>query len=144
MSASATKGRSVPRAEPSHGFGVFLLVGVSGAFVTAFVYIAVIWAWLPPTDLAYGESVFTALSNPFVIVIAGPVTLVSGLLASPLLFGCLRSRRLAVALPLVFTSVLATVALLTPFSPRLGLFGSYVALVVSTLVCTRIQATAYS
>lgn len=121
---------------------MFLLVGVTGAFVTAFVFMAVIGASLPPTDLAYGQSVFTILNDPFVLAIASPVAFFSGLLASPLLFYSLRRRRLAVALPLVFASVLATVALLTPISQLLGWFGSYAALVASTVVCARIQATA--
>lgn len=128
--------------EQVHGFWVFLLIGVIGAFVTAFVFIAVIGASVPPTDLAYGQSVFATLNDSFVLAIAGPVAFFSGLLASPLLFFCLRRRRLAVALPLVFASVLATVALLTPFSQLLGWFGSYAALVASTVVCAQIQATA--
>ncbi len=134
---------SAPNEPPERpGYGVFLLVGVIGAFVTAFVFIAALGASLPSTDMAYGQSVFTTLNDPFVLAIAGPVAFFSGLLASPLLFFCLRGRRLTVALPLIFVSVLATVALLTPISQLLGWFGSYVALIVSTLVCARIQATA--
>jgi hypothetical protein len=127
----------------THSYGVFLLGSIVGAFVTAFPFIVVIRLSLPPTDLAYGHGIFSALSDPFVGTIAGPVAFVSGLVASPLLYFCLRRRRLTVALPIVFVSVLATVALMTPLSQSLGWFGSYVALVISCVVCSRIRVTSF-
>ena len=127
----------------THSFAVFLLVGFVGAFVTAFTFIAVIQFTLPPTDGAYGQSVFTTLRDPFVRTIATPVALASGAVATPLLYFCLRHRRLTVALPIVFGSVLVAVIITTPLSQLLGLFSSFAALVVSCIVCTQMRATSY-
>jgi hypothetical protein len=127
----------------THSFAVFLLVGFIGAFVTAFAFIASIQLTLPPTDGAYGQGIFGTLGDPFVRAIATPVALVSGALATPLLYFCLRHRRLTVALPIVFGSVLVAVAVTTPLSPLFGLFSAFAALVVSCIVCTQIRATSY-
>jgi len=127
----------------THSFAVFMLVGFIGAFVTAFAFIAIIQLTLPPTDGAYGQGIFGTLRDPFVRAIATPVALVSGALASPLLYFCLRRRRLAVALPIVFGSVLVAVAITTPLDQLFGLFSAFAALVVSCIVCARIRATSY-
>lgn len=123
----------------THSYGVLLLVSIAGAFITALAFIVVAQFSLPPTDLAYGQSIATTLRDPFVRTIAGPVAFVSGLLTSPLLYFCLRRRRLAVTLPIVFGSVLTTVALITPFSQSLGFFSAYAALIISCIVCTRMK-----
>lgn len=127
----------------THSFAVFLPVGFAGAFLTAFTFIAVIQFTLPPTDDAYGQGVFTTLSDPFVRMIAMPAALVAGAIAAPLLYFCLRHRRLAVALPIVFGSVLVAVVVTTPLSQLFGLFSSFAALVVSCIVCAQIRATSY-
>src|SRR5882672_11104958 len=88
----------------TRNYGVFLLVSIGGALVTALTFIVAIQVSLAPTALAYGQGIFSALSDPFVRAIAGPVAFVSGLVASPLLYFCLRRRRLSVALPIVFVS----------------------------------------
>ena len=124
-----------------HSFPVFLVIGLIGAFVTAVTYIGVIQLSLPPTDGAYGQGILTTLHDPFVRAIATPVAVVSGLLASPLLFLCLRLRRLAVVLPIVFGSVLVAVAITTPLSHLLGLFSGCAALVVSSIACKHSRAT---
>jgi hypothetical protein len=121
----------------THTYVFFLLVSVVGAFVTALAFIVVIQLSLPPTDLAYGHSIFSIISDPFVLVIAGSVAFASGLAASPLLYFCLQRRRLSVTLPIIFGSVLITIALMTPLSKLLGLFGSYAALVISCIVCAK-------
>ena len=82
-----------------HSFAVFLLVGFIGAFVTAFTFIAVIQFTLPATDGAYGQGIFATLRDPFVRIVAVPGALVSGALATPLLYFCLRHRRIGIALP---------------------------------------------
>ena len=128
---------------PTHSFSVFLLAGFVGAFVTAFTFIAVIQFTLPPSDGAFGQGIFTTLRDPFIHAIAMPVTLVSGALAAPLLYFCLRHHRLTVALPIVFGSVLVAVAVTTPLSQLLGLFSGFAALIVSCIVCARIRATNY-
>ncbi len=127
----------------THSFTIFLLAGFVGAFVTAFAFIAVIQFTLPHTDGAYGQGIFTILRDPFVRVVALPAALVSGALATPLLYFCLRRRRIAVALPIVFGSVLVAVALTTPLSHLLGLLSGFAALVISCIVCARIRATSY-
>ena len=125
----------------SHTYGVFLVVGILGAFVTAFIFILVIQLTLPPDDLAYGQTIFTTFNDPFVRAVATPVACVSGLLASPLLFFCLRRQRLTLTLPIVFGAVLTAVVLTTPFSQRLGLFCAYAALAGSCFLCSRIRST---
>lgn len=123
----------------THSYGVLLLVSIAGAFITALAFIVVAQLSLPPTDLAYGQSIAATLRDPFVRTLAGPVAFASGLLASPLLYFCLRRRRLAVTLPIVFGSVLTTVALITPFSRALGFFSAYAALIISCIVCTSMK-----
>src|SRR4051812_21521630 len=113
----------------THSFAVFLLVGFIGTFVTAFAFIVVIQFSLPPTDGAYGQGIITTLRDPFVCAIALPVALVSGALATPLLYFCLRHRRITVALPIVFCSVLVSVAVTTPLSQLLGFLSGFAALV---------------
>ena len=90
---------------------VFLvLVSMAGAFAAASIFLIAIQLSLPPSDEAYGQGIFKTLGDPFVAAIATPVALVSAALATPLLYFCLRHRRLTVALPIVFGSVLAAVA----------------------------------
>jgi hypothetical protein len=127
----------------THSFFLFLPLGFLGAFLIAFAFVATIYFTLPPTDEAYGRGLFHLLANPFVITIATPVAVVAGALAAPLLYFCLRRRKLSVALPFVFGSVLVAVAFITPWSQMLGLFSSIAALVVSCIACTQIRATSY-
>ena len=127
----------------THGFAVFLLVGFVGAAVTAFTFIAVIQYTLPTTDGAYGQGVFATLRDPFVRTVAMLIVLTSGTLATPLLYFCLRHRRLTVSLPIVVGSVLFAVIVATPLSHLLGLLSSFVALVVSSIACARIRVTSY-
>ena len=125
----------------THSFPVFLLIGIVGGFATALAFVATIQFTLPPSDGAYGQGVFTTLGDPLVRTIATPVALVSGLLASPVLFFSLRRCRLAVALPIVFSSVILAVAVATPFSQLLGLASAFAALAVSCVLCARIRVT---
>ncbi|HZN41559.1 MAG TPA: hypothetical protein VFD82_22325 [Planctomycetota bacterium] len=125
----------------THSFAVFLVAGSVGAFVTAFAFIAVLQLTLPPTNLAYGQGIIETLRDPFVRAIATPVAIASGALATPLLYFCLRHRRLSVALPIVFASVLIAVAITTPLHPWLGLYSAFAALVCSCIACSQIRAT---
>ena len=119
------------------------VVGLVGSFVTAFTFIAVIQLTLSSTDKAYRLGILSALGDPFVMTIALPVTLVSGVFTSPLLYFSLRRRRLAAALPIILGAVLVSVAITTPLSPMLGLFSGFAALIVSCIACTRIRAMNY-
>jgi hypothetical protein len=105
----------------TNNFAVFLIIGLVGAFVAALAFIAVIYFTLPASDEAHGQGFFTTLADPFVLTIAAPVATVAGLLASPILFFCLRRRRLAVALPIVLIAVLTAIAVTTPLDQLLGL-----------------------
>jgi hypothetical protein len=127
-----------------HSFAIFLPVGFVGAFVTAFTFIATIQFTLPPTDEAYGQGIFTTFRDPFVRTIATPVAFIAGALATPVLYFCLRRRRLTVALPIVFGSVLVAVIVVTPLNQLLGLFCAFAALVASCILCTQIRATSYA
>ena len=127
----------------THSFAVFLAVGLAGAFLTAMFFIAVIYFALPPSDEAHGQGFFTTLADPFVLTIAAPIATVAGLLASTILFFCLRRRRLTVALPIVLIAVLAMIAVITPLNQLLGLFSGFAALIVSSITCSRIRATSY-
>lgn len=130
-----------PQPIRTHGFIPFLGAGFVGAFLTALIFLVVLQLTLPPADEAYGQSVFSTLADPIVIAIATPVALAAGALATPLLYFCLRDRRLSISLPIVFGSVLVAVIVTTPLSPLLGLFSSIAALIISCIVCTRIRAT---
>ena len=126
-----------------HSYWFFLLVSMFGAFLTAAVFIIVLQLSLPPTDLAYHEGISKTFRDPFVLNIASFVAFWSGLLASPLLFFCLRRRKQSVALPVIFISVLIAVAIFTPVSPLLGFISAIVALIGSCIVCTQIRATSW-
>jgi len=132
---------SKPPSGRAHPFHLFLLFGFGSAFLNAFLFIATLYYTLPPTDLAYGKGLFQTLGDPFVLSIAALIAFFAGLTASPLLYFCLRHRRLAVALPVVFGSVLLAVIGLTPVNPWLGLCGSFAALVASCTLCSRIRMT---
>jgi hypothetical protein len=125
-----------------HNYWFFLLVSMVGAFITAFTFIAAIYFSLPPTDLAYGQGFLNTLGDPFVLTIALPVALVSGLLASPLLFFGLRRKRLSVVLPIIFISVLTSVVVLTPFSALAGLVGAFFMSICSVVTCMMLPNTA--
>jgi len=122
-------------------YWLFLLVSMLGAFATALIYVVVIQLSLPPTDLAYHQGISKALADPFVRNIALFVAFWCGLIASPLLFFCLRRRKLSVALPVIFVSVFAAVAISTPISPLVGLICAVLALIVSCTVCAQIRFT---
>jgi hypothetical protein len=116
----------------------FVVISIVGAFLTATVYLVAIQLSLPPTDLAYDRSLLKVWDDPFVRTIASTVAFFCGLLASPILYFCLRRRRLVVALPLVFGSVLVAVAAATPLNQLFGLFSGFAALVISCIICTRV------
>lgn len=124
-----------------HGYGFFLGISTAGAFVTAFAFVVVLYYSLPPTDLARGLGLMPMLGDPFVLAVALPVATLSGLLASPLLFFALRRRRLLIALPIVFVSVLTVVVALTPFLHLAALAGAFIALIISTAVCRMLPIT---
>ena len=124
-----------------HSYWLFLLVSMLGAFVTAIAFVIAIQLSLPPTDLAYHQGISKTFDDPFVRDIAFFVAFWCGVFASPLLFFCLRNRKLRVALPIIFVSVLLAVCISTPLSPLLGLISSVMTLVVTCIICSDIRAT---
>jgi hypothetical protein len=123
-----------------HSYLLMLLFAMAGAFITAFVFVVAVYLSLPPTDLAYHQGLVKTLADPFVITIASTVAVVSGLLVSPVLYFCMRRRRLSVVLPIVFGSTFVTVVILTPFSVILGLLGALAVMIASTLICCFIRS----
>jgi hypothetical protein len=111
------------------GFGFFLLASLAVAFATVFTFMVAFYFSL---DLEHRQWVL----NSFILLPTFFAAAVSGLLASPLLFFCLRRKRLSVALPIVIIPVLTMVAALTPFSESAGLGGACVMFIISVLICT--------
>ncbi len=115
----------------------FLICAISlaGSYLTAFVFVVVLKASLPPTDLAYGQSVFQIFSDPFVEVIFTQGALVSGLVTFPVAYFCLRERNLRAAVPIVFGSVWFGTGIFTALAGPAGLLVSYLILLASLLFC---------
>jgi hypothetical protein len=120
-----------------HGYGFFLLVSIIGAFLTAITLIAALYF-----SLRLDEDHRSRFFDLFLSATTFFEAAILGVIASPLLFFCLRRKRLSVALPVVFVSVLTTAAVLTPFSDYFGFFGAGIALVVSVLGCTMLPNNA--
>jgi hypothetical protein len=114
-----------------HGYGFFLLVSIVGALITTFTLLAALYF-----SLRLDEDHRSRFFDPFLLAITFIWAAVLGVIASPLLFFCLRRKRLSVALPVVFVSVLTSAAVLTPFSDDYGFYGAGVALLISVLGCT--------
>ena len=123
-----------------HGYWFFLLVSMTGAFISAYAFLAASYCSTPAPCFMSGWGHFLLLPllilcDPFVFTFATTGVVVSGLLASPLLFFGLRRKRLFVALPIVFLSVLTVTVVLTWFSGLAALAGAYVALIISVVFC---------
>jgi hypothetical protein len=124
-----------------HGFWLFLLVSMFGAFSSAILCVIFSSLFLPPNDLAYHQGILKTLSDPFVRDIALFAAFWCGLLATPLLYFCLRRRRLRVALPIVFGSVYLTVMIASAVTSVLGLFCGGLALIVSCIFSSQSPLT---
>jgi hypothetical protein len=120
-----------------NGYGFFLLVGIVGAFLTAITLIVALYF-----SLRLDEDHRSRFFGVFLSAATFFKATIFGVIASPLLFFCLRRKRLSVALPVVFISVLTTAAVLTPFSDVYGFYGAGIALIVSVLGCTMLPNTA--
>jgi hypothetical protein len=113
-----------------HGYGFFLLVSIFGALLMNFTFLVTLYF-----SLHLDEDHRARFFDPFLLSIGFSYDVVVGLVVSPLLFFCLRRKRVAVALPVVFGSVLITVGVLSPFSADFGLCGACIALIISVLCC---------
>jgi hypothetical protein len=124
-----------------HGFWLFLPVSMFGSFTSAILCVIFSSLFLPPTDSASHQGIFKTLGDPFVRDIALFVAFWCGLLATPLLYFCLRRRRLWIALPVVFASVYVTVMVTSAIASVLGLFFGVLALIVSCIFCSQSPLT---
>lgn len=107
----------------------------AGALVCAVLFFVVLQSNLPATDAAYGQPVLAVLWDPFVIGAIVLWTLVSGILAAPVAYYCLRGRRLLPSAALAFIVVAIENILVTPPFGAAGWLGAYVALVAVLLLC---------
>jgi hypothetical protein len=124
-----------------HSFWLFLPVSMFGSFSSALLCVIFSSLFLPPTDLAYHQGILKTLGDPFVRDIALFVAFWCGLLATPLLYFCLRRRRLRIALPIVFASVYVTVMVTSAVASVFGLFCGALALIVSCIFCLQSSLT---
>ncbi len=114
---------------------LILIISFAGSGLTAFVALFVLGKFLPPSDLAYGQSVFQNLSDPFVRHVFLGMALISGAITFPAAYFCLRDRNLLVAVPIVCGAVLLWVGLITPFSFLHAFLGAYLVLGGALLFC---------
>ena len=63
------------------------------------------------------------------------VAVISAIVVFPILYFCLKGKKLRIALPIVFGGVFLEIFLVTPFGGNLGWFGSYSALLASLIYC---------
>ncbi len=112
---------------------LILLISFVGSYLTALVFVVVLNKSLPPSDLAYGQSISQTLSDPFVRMVFIEGALISGIITFPAAYFCLRERNLRVAVPIVFGSVLLSTAVLTPLAGPVAWLGSYIVLLASLL-----------
>jgi hypothetical protein len=114
-----------------HGYGFFLLVSIVVAMVMTFTQLVALYF-----SLRLDEDHRSRFFDPFLLTINFTWAAVLGVIVSPLLFFCLRRKRLSVALPMVFVSVLTSATVITPFSDVYGFYGAGGAFIISVLGCT--------
>ncbi len=114
---------------------LILLISFAGSYLTALVFVIVLNKSLPPTDLAYNQSISQTFSDPFVRRVFIEGALISGVVTFPVAYFCFRERNLLAAVPIVFGSVLLWVVVFTTTAGPVGWMGSYIVLVASLLFC---------
>jgi hypothetical protein len=77
----------------------------------------------------------TPLSDPSVLAGFTAWVVICGIITFPIMYFCLRRRRLSVAFPIVFGCVALALVASTPFSGHLAVVFSFVALFASLLFC---------
>jgi|SRR5665213_622454 len=114
---------------------ILFVASFAGSFLSAIIFVAALRWSVPPTDQAHEQTLFQTLSDPFVLTIMSFVAGISAIVVFPILYFCLKGKKLRIALPIVFGSVLLEIILVTPFAGNLGWFGSYSALVGALFFC---------
>jgi len=116
-------------------FVLVLLLSVLSAYLCAAAFLVTLQLSLPRTDLAYGQPLSRAFSDPFVPAVAAPVATVAGLIAFPVALVCLRRRHLVRCGVLVIGLTLVFLVGATMFLPPVGLVGAPVVTLASLLFC---------
>jgi hypothetical protein len=107
----------------------------AASYLSAMLYVVVLQLTLPPSDLAYGQSLRQTFDDPFVRSIALTGATIFALIVLPFALFCLRDNWVRNGLISVGV-VLAFIAAVTPFSRFLGAFGSP-ALAIAVLLFLR-------
>jgi len=105
------------------------------AYLCAAIFVALQQLSLPPTDLAHGQGLGAAFSDPFVLLVAGAAASIAGLAIFPLAVVCLRDRALFRCGLFVIGTTVVFILIATPLAPRLSLVGAPLVAVVGLLVC---------
>jgi hypothetical protein len=112
-----------------------LVTSVLASFLCAALFVAIQQFTLPPSDLAFGQGLGATFSDPFVVMVAGTVASIIGLAIWPVAVTCLRGRdELRCGVFVIGTTVLFLVVV-TPFEPRVGLFGAPLLALAGLLTC---------
>jgi hypothetical protein len=105
----------------------------AASFLSAMLYVVVLQLTIPPSDSAYGQSLRETFDDPFVRSIATTGAAVFALVVLPFALFCLRDNWLRNGL-ISAGVVLVFIAIVTPFSPFFGAFGSPVVAILILLL----------
>jgi hypothetical protein len=112
-----------------------LLFSVLSAYFCAGAFIIALQLSLPRADLAYGQSLGQAFSDPFVLTIASTGALVAGLVAFPVALVCLWNRDVLRCGVVVVGLTSVFLAVGTVLAPPLGLVGAPAIALAALLFC---------
>ena len=113
----------------------FFVITIFTAYLCAAIFVAVMQMSLPANDLAYGRGLGSAFSDPFVLLVAGPVASIVGLAIFPVALICLRDRALFRCGVFVIGTTILFLLVATPLAPWLALVGSPLVAVGGLIVC---------
>ena len=109
---------------------------IAAASASEVFFVIVLRLSLPQSDAAYGQSFAETFGDPFVSVIGGTIAVGCAVVVLPIALFCLQKsnwlRNGFISVGIVF----AYIAVATPFSPVLAVFGSPIVAIVA-LLCSR-------
>ena len=94
-----------------------------------------------PSLHAYGHSFATVLLNPFVLPMMALAGFIAGIAISAAAYFALRTRNLLASSILIISMCSLWIAAITPWSPKLGLFGALLTAICSIIFCRFSQFT---
>ncbi len=112
-----------------------LLLSLLSAYLCAAAFIISLQLSLPRTDLAYGQSLRQAFSDPFVVSLATTGATVAGLVAFPIALFCFRDRNLVRCGLLVVGLTVAFLLLTATLLPSISLAGAPLVALAALLFC---------